>query len=125
MNSARQTFTPKQLMTVYNLARASNLFESQRLRKALGIVQRYSTLLINDTGKPVKLDVNNVEAHTFNMATTWKCTCEDFKFAGKVNHGHCKHVIAAMLTVKAQRLAQGGSFENTLKLLKRIDEVIK
>jgi hypothetical protein len=86
--------TKSNLMTAYNLARQAKVFEPKRLNRALGIVQHHATQLLPDG----RLDVNINDWH---MATIKDCDCIDHK-----HNKYCKHVIAAMLVTKAQRLAQ-------------------
>ncbi len=86
--------TRSTLMKAYNLARLARVFEPKRLNRALGIVQRNDTRLLEDG----RLDVN---VNDWHMATVATCDCEDNR-RGYV----CKHRIARMLIIKAQRLSE-------------------
>ena len=96
MNSTIQNVvTQSTLMTAYNLAKNARVFEPRRLDRALGIVQRNDTRLLEDG----RLDTNVTD---WQLATVKQCTCEDYKRHGA--QWFCKHRIAKMLVVKAQRL---------------------
>ena len=95
MNNIQSEITTKSnLMKVYNKARLARVFEPKRLNRAFGIVQHNATRLLPDG----RLDVSINDWH---MATIGSCDCEDHKRGTK----YCKHIIAAMLVTKAQRLA--------------------
>ena len=94
MNNIQFEVTSKShLMTAYNKARLAGVVDAKRLNRAFGIVQSNSTRLLPDG----RLDVNINDWH---MPTITSCDCEDHKRGTK----YCKHIIAAMLVVKAQRL---------------------
>jgi len=95
-NIINQTVTRSNLMRAFNLARHARCFEPRRLNRAWGIVQRNSTILLADG----RLDSTGSDWH---LTTIAKCDCEDNRRGGHV----CKHRIAKMLVVKAQRLQAG------------------
>lgn len=94
-NILRSTVTLSNLMRAFNLARLSGKFESGRLNRALGIVQRNSTRLLPDG----RLDIN---VNDWHMATVSKCDCIDSR---RVRY--CKHKIAAMIVYRARQYQQG------------------
>ena len=95
MNNIQSEVTTKSnLMKVYNKARLARVFDPKRLNRAFGIIQSNSTRLLPDG----RLDVN---VNDWHMATISGCDCEDHKRGTK----YCKHIIAAQLVFKAQRLA--------------------
>lgn len=93
-NTIAPLVTKSNLMKAFNAARLANVFESKRLNRALGIVQRNSTKLLSDG----RLDITGADWH---LSTAAKCDCMDAK------QGHvCKHRIAKALIIKAQRLSE-------------------
>lgn len=94
-NTISPIVTKSNLMKAYNLARQAKVFDTGRLNRALGIVQRNSTKLLSDG----KLDVTGSEWRT---ATIKDCDCPDHQRGTK----YCKHIISAMLIIKAQRLSE-------------------
>lgn len=95
MNNITSTVSKSHLMTAYNKAKAAGIFDEGRLNRAWGIVQSNSTKLLADG----RLDVN---VNDWHMATTRDCDCIDHKRGTK----YCKHIISAMIVVKAQSLSK-------------------
>jgi hypothetical protein len=93
--------TQSELMSAYNAAKKARCFEPKRLNRALGIVQRNSTVLVG-----AQLDVTSDK--DFHLATVKRCDCEDFR----MTRGWCKHRIARALIVKAERLKDGKKTES-------------
>lgn len=92
---------PKEyLFTSYNLAKKCGHFEPGRLRRALGIAQRATTVILSDG----RIDVKGA-ANDFHLATWRGCDCYDYK-----RHGEswwCKHRIAHALLWRAFQIQEG------------------
>ena len=105
-----------QLFRVYNLARRSRRFDPARLNKALGIIQRRSTVRLDAAGK---LRVYNSKGGWWYVAqVNGGCTCEDFRrhmprSGTTANRWYCKHRIAAWLEYVMERHTEPIAYHTT------------
>lgn len=79
----------------YNRAKLCHRFESQRLNKALGLVQRCETVVLADG----RCDMPSTSPNDFHLVGLVKCDCIDYKRYGPRHY--CKHIIAAMILYRA------------------------